>query len=137
MEKSTQSLHQVWRIASGPIGLIVVTISLLGTYGWHMTSQFADAEKPNCDLMVAAAEPLPNVIVYGTSWCSQCKKTRWYMQDRDIAYCEYDIEQSIVGANRYQALNGKVIPVIEIGSQRLNGYDESAIKLALREEGLL
>jgi glutaredoxin len=88
-----------------------------------------------CDDLTAGEQP--EVVLFGTSWCALCKKSRWFLEDNDIAYCEYDIEQSTAGAARYQQLGGRTIPLIMIGSQRVEGFNKKNIAVALRQEGFL
>jgi glutaredoxin len=89
----------------------------------------------NCDELTTAEQP--KVMLFGASWCALCKKSRWFLEDNDIAYCEYDIEQSTAGAARYQQLGGRAIPLIMVGSQRVEGFNKENIAGALRQEGLL
>jgi glutaredoxin len=92
-------------------------------------------ERLQCDDLTAAEQP--EVVLYGTSWCALCKKSRWFLEDHGIAYCEYDIEQSTAGATHYKKLEGRTIPLIMIGSRRVEGFDKDNIASALRQEGLL
>src|SRR5580692_6083999 len=64
-----------------------------------------------------------NVIVYGTSWCGYCKKTREYLHSLNVEYTFYDIENSDVGKRKYEALGVRGVPIIIIGSQRIEGFD--------------
>jgi len=64
-----------------------------------------------------------NVIMYSTSWCAFCKKAKVHFRSNNIPFKEYDIEKSPVAAKRFKKLNGRGVPVILIGEQRMNGFD--------------
>lgn len=72
------------------------------------------------------------VVLYATSWCGYCKKTRALLEEQGIAYVEYDIEKSERGRKMYKALGGTGVPVLEIGDEVIYGFDERAIRAALR-----
>ncbi len=62
------------------------------------------------------------VIMYSTSWCGYCKNAAHHFEKNKIPFTEYDIEKSEKAAKEYKALNGRGVPVILIGDQRMNGF---------------
>jgi len=67
------------------------------------------------------------VILYATSWCGYCEKTRELLNENNIEYHEYDVEKSTEGREQYQRLGGKGVPVLLINGEVLKGYDPSRI----------
>ena len=67
-----------------------------------------------------------SVIMYSTSWCGYCKKARKHFARNKIPFKEYDIEKSKKAATEYRKLNGRGVPVILIGKQRMNGFSANA-----------
>ena len=67
-----------------------------------------------------------SVIMYSTSWCGYCKKARAHFKRNNIPFREYDIERSKQAAKDYKKLNGRGVPVILIGKQRMNGFSSNA-----------
>jgi glutaredoxin len=63
------------------------------------------------------------VILYSASWCGYCKKARAYFKQEAIPFEEYDIETSDRGRLDYAQLNGRGVPIILFGKQRMNGFD--------------
>ena len=63
------------------------------------------------------------VILYATSWCGYCKKTRELLRDNNIDYFEYDIEKSKEGNKQYKAIGGRGVPVLLINGQVVKGYN--------------
>ncbi|QMU60896.1 MAG: glutaredoxin family protein [Gammaproteobacteria bacterium] len=71
------------------------------------------------------------VILYATSWCGYCEKTRELLNENNIEYHEYDVESSQEGREQYDRLGVKGVPVLLINGEIVAGYDPSKIiKLA-------
>jgi mycoredoxin len=62
------------------------------------------------------------VILYSTVWCTYCAKTRAFLEKNDIAYYDYDIEQSKEGKRQYDSLGGRGVPVLLINGQVVRGF---------------
>ena len=101
--------------------LIVVVLVILTLQNWSSISNFIN--------------PLPDyaeahggkVILYATSWCSYCKKTRKLLEDNKIDYFEYNIENSIEGKDQHERLGGKGVPVLLIDGEVVKGYNPTRI----------
>ncbi|WP_220815423.1 glutaredoxin family protein [Pseudomonas paralcaligenes] len=78
---------------------------------------------------VVAAEA--GVVLYATAWCGYCAKTRSFLAEQGIPYTEIDIEKSSEGRRAYEALDGRGVPLLTIGSTVVRGYDPAGIKAAL------
>jgi len=72
-----------------------------------------------------------SVVVYSTSWCPYCAKTKAYFAEHKIAYTEMDIEKSPVAQQHYQQLGGGSIPKVLIGNRMIVGFIPSAFDAAL------
>ena len=77
---------------------------------------------------VEVGKPAGKVVMYATSWCPYCRKARTYFRENRIDYVEYDIEKDRSAKRRYDAMGGRGVPVILVGTKRLNGFDVSAFK---------
>jgi len=64
------------------------------------------------------------VVIYSAEWCGVCKQAKAYFQKKNIQYAEYDIDKSKQAREQYDRLNAHGVPVILIGNQRLNGFNE-------------
>jgi len=73
--------------------------------------------------------------MYATSWCPYCAKARAYFARRNIVYEEIDIEKSPKGRAEYGKLGARGIPVIFVGSQRMNGFSEARLSQLLADAG--
>jgi len=67
-----------------------------------------------------------SVVMYSTSWCGYCKKAALHFRKNNIPFTEYDIEKSEKAAKEYKNLNGRGVPIILIGDQRMNGFSASS-----------
>jgi mycoredoxin len=72
------------------------------------------------------------VILYATSWCGYCKKTRALLAENKIEYTEYDIEESDEGRKQHEQLGGNGVPVLDIKGTVLHGFDEEEITNTLK-----
>lgn len=68
-----------------------------------------------------------DVIMYGTSWCGYCAKTRALLEENDVTYYEYNIETSQEGHKQFVDLGGRGVPVLQIGGKVVKGYRPSRI----------
>jgi glutaredoxin len=73
------------------------------------------------------------VVMYATSWCPYCARARAYFGRNGIAYTEHDIEKSPQAHAEFKRLGGRGVPLILVGRQRLNGFDELAFEFALQK----
>lgn len=103
------------------IGLILLVI-LVSTYRPAINTV-------HCDEDILASKP--DIIMLGTWWCPYCYQARKYFQNHNIHYCEYDIEKSDVGKQRYDETKATTIPVLIIGNYLLQGFSETNIEEAL------
>jgi glutaredoxin len=92
---------------------------------------YAAFDKPKSSITPVAAKH-QNVILYSTSWCKYCKKTRDLFEARHIQYTDYDIEKSNVGRLQYDQFNIQGVPVIDVRGLIVSGYDEDEILEALK-----
>ena len=62
-------------------------------------------------------------ILYSTSWCGYCKRTREILVDKGVEFYEYDIERSAEGHRQYKELGGKGVPLLLINGEVVKGYN--------------
>jgi glutaredoxin len=72
------------------------------------------------------------VILYSTTWCGYCAKTREYFADNHIQYTDLDVEHSERGRSDYKSLGGNGIPIVVINNDApIHGYNPRKISDAL------
>ncbi len=52
-----------------------------------------------------------------------CKKAKDYFRKNSIPYVSYDVEKSRTGKMDFRLLRGKSVPIIIVGSRRMNGFN--------------
>jgi len=77
------------------------------------------------------------VVLYSTSWCTYCKQVREYLRSEGVSFQDYDIENSEEGKRKFQEVNGQGVPLIFVGTTRLDGFDRNNLHSALKKHGLL
>ena len=71
------------------------------------------------------------VVIYTTQRCGYCKKAKAYMRANNIRFTEYDVETTSKGKRDYQRMGGTGVPIIMVGTQRINGFNQSRLARAL------
>lgn len=84
-----------------------------------------------------AAKSGPTVTILSTIRCGVCKKAKTYLSKKGVAFREYDVERSEAERREYKRLNGKGVPIILVGDQRMDGFDRSKLEAILRKNGFL
>jgi glutaredoxin-like YruB-family protein len=81
----------------------------------------------------AAASGNHKVIVYTTSWCGWCKKTRAWLDTKGIDYENRDVEENADWAQEMHGLTGSGgVPVIVIDGEVIKGFNQAQMEKLLR-----
>lgn len=73
------------------------------------------------------------VVLYATSWCGYCEKTRKFLRAREVPFVEHDIERSEPARQQFEALGGQGVPVLLVRGKVVHGYSPPAFLAALRQ----
>jgi glutaredoxin len=73
----------------------------------------------------------PAVVLFTTPTCGYCHRAKAYFNQHGIRFTEYDVSRSKKARQAFEALNGRGVPLIVIGDQRIAGFNKSAINRAL------
>ncbi|MDH4139261.1 MAG: glutaredoxin family protein [Coriobacteriia bacterium] len=66
------------------------------------------------------------VTLFTTQACKWCKVAKAYLEDNDIEYVEVDIIHDAQARQRMALMTGQYgVPVLEIGSRAMVGWDEA------------
>lgn len=107
-------------------GLLIIVILILVTL---VFSYRPDIPTVHCSDEILASKP--DVIMFGTWWCPYCYQARRYLSNNNIRYCEYDIEKSAIGKQRYDDTKATAIPALIIGNYLLQGFNAEQIDEAI------
>jgi len=84
------------------------------------------------------AAPAPSgardVVIYTTSWCGWCRKTREYLDAQGVSYVNKDIEADPDAGDEMRDLTGGDggIPVVVIDGEVIQGYNERKMASLLK-----
>ncbi len=92
--------------------------------------------RASLDLWLHPPKPRPpgeeRVVLFATSWCGYCAKTRQFFAANHIDYLELDVEKSEQGQRGYAKLGGNGVPIVVIDDITvIRGYDPAGINEAL------
>ncbi len=68
-----------------------------------------------------------DVVLFATSWCGYCAKTRDLLKKSGVPFVEHDIETSAEGKSQYDAIGGRGVPILLINGEMVRGYDPNLI----------
>jgi glutaredoxin len=75
------------------------------------------------------------VVLYSTTWCGYCAKTREYFRDNGIVYEDRDVETTTIGKTEYEKLGGGGVPIVVVNDAAvIRGFQPDAIDDALSRE---
>jgi glutaredoxin len=80
-------------------------------------------------------QPRPEIRMFATDWCPYCKKAQAFFAQQGIRYTHVDIEKSDAARAEYQRLGGRGVPVILVGTQRMNGFSQERLAQMLKAAG--
>jgi len=79
-----------------------------------------------------AGKKAHKVIVYSTSWCPWCRRTKEFLTANKVEFENRDVEEKREWAEELVRKSGQTgIPVLDIGGQVIVGFDEPEIRKAL------
>lgn len=88
---------------------------------WHTVRDFFYPPKDYAYL------PAIYVTMYSTEWCGYCAKMRAFMQLRNIAYDDLDIEKSAQAKRNFEALGGGGLPLLVVNRNIVRGYNPKLV----------
>jgi glutaredoxin-like YruB-family protein len=89
-------------------------------------------------IYVSEATTAAGVTVYSTSSCPWCVKAKEYLSSLNIAFQAVDVGVDREAAKEIvQKTRQRGVPVVKIGERYIVGFDQEAIRSALKEEALI
>ena len=94
---------------------------------------FPPAEFTTGDHDALFAKAGNEVVMYATTTCQYCAKTRALLAKEGVKYTEYQIDTSEAANAEFIAKGGIGVPLLYIGERRIDGFREVAIRDALTD----
>jgi glutaredoxin len=73
------------------------------------------------------AQAKDRVRIFTAAWCGYCKRAKAYLSARGIPFEEIDVETTERGRSEFAQIGGRGVPVIFVGTQRMDGFDAQAL----------
>lgn len=86
---------------------------------------------PTIQLQTQPAKGHGRIEIFVTAWCGYCKALERYLKERRLRYTRYDIETDRRGREIYEKLGGQGVPLIKVGNQTLQGFNQSKLESLL------
>ena len=79
-----------------------------------------------------SADNKSKVTIYSAAWCAFCRMAKDYLNSKKVAFKEIDVDKDPEAARYIVNKTGQAgVPVLEIGSETILGFDRSKIDQAL------
>jgi len=76
---------------------------------------------------------MSSVKIYTTPTCVWCKRTKEFFKDNNVKFAEINVLEDDKARNEMVEKSGQMgVPVIDIDGQVIVGWDEDALKKALK-----
>jgi glutaredoxin len=76
-------------------------------------------ERANASRAAAGAQ---QIVMYSTATCPACTMAKQYFARKGVPFREIDVSASPDGAQEFQRLGGRGVPLILVGDQRMEGF---------------
>ena len=118
--------------------LLIPAFFIAGLYGGPKaialySMVFPPKEYTTGDHAALYAKAGNDVVIYTTSTCPFCAKSRELFAAQGVKYTEYQIDKSEAANAEFIARGGIGVPLLYIGKRKISGYREATIRAALDE----
>jgi glutaredoxin len=96
-------------------------------------SSAARAPAPDREALITAAMRDVSVVLYTTSYCGWCRKTKSWLDGHGVSYVERHVDTDTAAANEmHRKFRDTGVPAVDIEGQLRQGYDPAWLERALR-----
>ncbi|MEO5627158.1 MAG: glutaredoxin family protein [Dokdonella sp.] len=83
------------------------------------------------DFLALYREAGKPVVMFSTSTCPYCKRTREWLASANVDYRDYVVDQSDDARKRFEHVDGGPVPLLFIGDRRIVGFREDTLRESL------
>lgn len=82
------------------------------------------------------------VVVYTTSWCGVCKRTKAFLTSQGVPFVERDVErdegaeEELAAKAAARGLRPQGVPVVDVAGELMMGFDQEALTALLDAAGM-
>lgn len=119
------------RSAASWLKWLIVALVLLGIAWQSQLTRTKQISAASTAGQAGQTSQQPLIVLYGTSWCGYCAAAREFFKANGIQFKDLDIESSTEGYEGHKKLGGGGVPVITIGNEVMQGYNEASLRQTL------
>jgi glutaredoxin 3 len=75
------------------------------------------------------------ITLFSTRHCGYCRQAKQFLKRHRLPFIERDVEHDPRAYKAFRQVAGAGVPLIIVGSQRLQGFNASALRSALQQAG--
>lgn len=79
---------------------------------------------------------MEEIVMYGTSWCSDCRRAKQYLKDRGVNFVEVNIDEDVDAEELVLEVNEgrRKVPTIKVGDRffACSPFDPYQLSLELK-----
>ncbi len=117
-------------------GLLLIAIVIAGITAVNLVRHWSQSAASD-GFAVQTADGQKAVAIFTTDSCTYCAAAKRFLADKNVPYTEFNLDHSEKARQVFGMLNGRGVPLILVGKQRLNGYDPGTLSKMLVKQGLL
>jgi glutaredoxin 3 len=112
--------------------LTIVLVVALGAAAGSLLTRYLMTPAMPPDVETLAA-PLPQLaahaqpVLFTLSTCPACRQTKDWMRDNAVEFVEYSVDTDAAARALAQTLDIESVPVLFVGSHRINGFHPDAL----------
>lgn len=95
-----------------------------GKPGASNTRTISFDRSPAASAAAPARRASAPVVIFSTSHCGWCTRAKQYFASKGVSYEERDIERSPDAEAEFKRLGGRGVPLILVGSEKIEGFDQ-------------
>jgi glutaredoxin len=104
---------------------------LIGLLGENFGDQYLTQDEKGYFSQHFDAGGKPNVVLYGTSWCTGCAALRKELQEHNVSFVDIDVEKSGEFDKLTRVMDIPGYPSTWVGYTRVHGVTYSAVKAVM------
>ena len=113
-------------------GLLLIAVVVAAITVISLVRHRPVVEATSGDLAVQTADGQKAVAIFTTDSCSYCAAAKQFLEEKQVAYTEFNLDHSDKARQVFGVLGGRGVPLIIVGKQRLVGFDQGMLSRALR-----
>ncbi|MDJ0781558.1 MAG: glutaredoxin family protein [Desulfosarcinaceae bacterium] len=118
-------------------GLLIIAIVVAAIALISLVRHWSQADATASGVAVIGEDGHQGVAIFTTDTCTYCAAAKQFLAEKRVPFTEFNLDQSVKARQVFGMLNGRGVPLIIVGQQRLVGFDPGLLQRVLKEQGIL